>query len=118
MTTETAAFVSIFTGNITLILLVVALGIFGWLTARAKDIKGFQFQIFLFIVIWIVGEIADLMQEQMSGWIPLFSHYHEIGMYIHVLAMALLSAMLWTRFYLSRRSGKMIEDDSLHDGEE
>ena len=31
-------------GNLTLVLLVTALGIFVWLTARSRNIKSFQFQ--------------------------------------------------------------------------
>jgi hypothetical protein len=94
-------------GNPTLILLVVALGIFVWLTARSRNIKSFQFQISMFILIWITGEIVDLLGEE--GVVELFST-SEIGMYVHVLAMAMFSAMLWIRFYLSEKSGKKIAD--------
>jgi hypothetical protein len=93
--------------SLTLVLLIIALGIFAWLTARSRDIKSFQFQISLFIVIWIVGEIVDLLHEE--GVILLFSS-QETGQYIHVLAMGMFSAMIWTRFYLSRKSGKKMAD--------
>ena len=104
--TEEILFSSSF-GNLTLILLVVALGIFVWLTARSRNIKSFQFQISMFILIWITGEIVDLLGEE--GVVELFST-SEIGMYVHVLAMAVFSAMLWIRFYLSEKSGKKIAD--------
>jgi bacteriorhodopsin len=104
--TEEIVFSSSF-GNPTLILLVVALGIFVWLTARSRNIKSFQFQISMFILIWITGEIVDLLGEE--GVVELFST-SEIGMYVHVLAMAMFSAMLWIRFYLSDKSGKKIAD--------
>jgi bacteriorhodopsin len=94
-------------GNLTLVLLVIALGIFVWLTARSRNIKSFQFQISMFILIWITGEIVDLLGEE--GVVELFS-ISEIGIYIHVLAMAMFSAMLWVRFYLSEKSGKKIAD--------
>jgi uncharacterized membrane protein SirB2 len=94
-------------GNLTLVLLVIALGIFVWLTARSRNIKSFQFQISMFILIWITGEIVDLLGEE--GVIELFST-SEIGMYVHVLAMAMFSGMLWVRFYLSEKSGKRIAD--------
>lgn len=93
--------------SLTLFLLVVALGIFVWLTARSRNIKSFQFQISMFILIWITGEIVDLLGEE--GVVELFST-SEIGMYVHVLAMAMFSAMLWIRFYLSEKSGKKIAD--------
>jgi bacteriorhodopsin len=104
--TEDVLFSSYF-GNLTLVLLVIALGIFVWLTARSRNIKTFQFQISIFIIIWIIGEIVDLLGEE--GVVELFST-SEIGIYIHVLAMALFSAMLWIRFYLSEKSGKRIAD--------
>jgi uncharacterized membrane protein len=94
-------------GNLTLVLLVIALGIFVWLTARLRNIKSFQFQISIFILIWMIGEIVDLLGEE--GVVELFST-SEIGAYVHVLAMAMFSAMLWMRFYLSEKSGKRIAD--------
>ncbi len=111
MTAEPAAL--LYNGGLTLILLVVALGIFLWLTIKSKNIKSFQFQISLFIVIWIVGEAADLLQGRQVGIrFPLYSQ--EIGQYIHVLAMGLFSAMLWIRFYRSMKTGKKIEGNSMH----
>ncbi len=104
--TEAVLFSSYF-GNLTLVLLVIALGIFVWLTARSRNIKTFQFQISIFIIIWIIGEIVDLLGEE--GVVELFST-SEIGIYIHVFAMAMFSAMLWIRFYLSEKSGKRIAD--------
>jgi len=104
---EDAPFSSSSFGDLTLILLVIALGIFVWLTARSRNIKSFQFQISMFILIWIIGEIVDLLGEE--GVVDLFST-SEIGIYVHVLAMAMFSAMLWIRFYLSEKSGKRISD--------
>jgi bacteriorhodopsin len=85
----------------------IALGIFAWLTTRSRNIKSFQFQISIFILIWMIGEIVDLLGEE--GVVELFST-SEIGAYVHVLAMAMFSAMLWIRFYLSGKSGKRIAD--------
>jgi bacteriorhodopsin len=85
----------------------IALGIFAWLTTRSRNIKSFQFQISIFILIWMTGEIVDLLGEE--GVVELFST-SEIGVYVHVLAMAMFSAMLWIRFYLSGKSGKRISD--------
>jgi hypothetical protein len=95
-------------GSLTLVLLVIALGIFIWLTASLrKNIKTFQFQLSVFILIWIIGEILDLLGEE--GVVKNFST-SEISIYVHTLAMALFSAMLWIRFYLSEKSGKKIAD--------
>ena len=104
--TEDVLFSSPFT-NLTLVLLVTALGIFVWLTARSRNIKSFQFQISIFILIWITGEIVDLLGEE--GVVEVFST-SEIGIYVHVFAMAMFGAMLWIRFYLSEKRGKRIAD--------
>lgn len=88
-------------------MLLIALGIFAWLTTRSRNIKSFQFQISIFILIWMTGEIVDLLGAE--GVVELFST-SEIGVYVHVLAMAMFSAMLWIRFYLSGKSGKRIAD--------
>ena len=105
--TEEAVLISSSSGSPTLVLLVIALGIFAWLTARSRNVKSFQFQISLFILIWITGEIVDLLGE--DGVVELFS-ITELGIYIHVVAMAMFSAMLWIRFYLSEKKGKRIAD--------
>jgi uncharacterized membrane protein SirB2 len=105
--TEEAILISSSSGSPTLVLLVIALGIFVWLTARSRNVKSFQFQISLFILIWITGEIVDLLGE--DGVVELFS-ITELGIYIHVVAMAMFSAMLWIRFYLSEKKGKRIAD--------
>jgi bacteriorhodopsin len=77
-----------------------------WLTAKSRNIRSFQFQISLFIVIWIIGEIVDLLGDE--GVINFSSN--DLGMYIHVMAMGMFSAMIWTRFYLSKKSGKKMAD--------
>ncbi len=93
--------------NLTLLLLLVALSIFVWLTAKSRTIKSFQFQISVFIMIWITGEIIDLLGEE--GGVELVSN-SDIGGYVHVLAMAMFSAMLWIRFYSSERMGRKMAD--------
>jgi len=58
-------------------------------------------------VIWIVAEMVDLLGE--TEVIHLVSS-PEIGRYIHVLAMAMFSSMIWIRFYLAKKSGKKLAD--------
>jgi hypothetical protein len=94
--------------NITVILLLVALGIFVWLVARSRSIRSFQFQMSIFLVVWILGEIAGSLQD--SGIIVFIALQADIGLEIHVVSMVFFSIMLWLRFYYSERSGKkMIE---------
>ena len=95
--------------SITTMLLLIALGMFVWLAVRSKNIKTFQFQISIFITIWISGEIAGILQD--SGIIVLSPVQGDIGLEIHVVSMVFFSMMLWLRYYYSERSGKkMIED--------
>jgi hypothetical protein len=49
--------------SITTLLLLVALGIFVWLAVRSRNIRSFQFQISIFIIIWILGEITGILQN-------------------------------------------------------
>jgi hypothetical protein len=96
--------------SVTIILLLVAFGIFVWLAARSRNIRSFRFQISIFIVIWVLGEIAGILQD--NGIIILSTLQREIGLEIHVVSMVFFSMMLWIRFYYSERSGKkmLIED--------
>lgn len=95
--------------NVTVILLLGALSIFVWLAARSRDIRSFQFQISIFIVIWVLGQVIGILQD--SGIIELSPLLDDIALEIHVVSLVFLSIMLWVRFYYSERSGKrMIED--------
>jgi hypothetical protein len=99
----------LFMNNITIILLLIALGIFVWQAARSKNIRSFQFQISIFLVVWILGEIVGTLQG--SGIVIFPSLQGDFGLEIHVVSMFFFSIMLWLRFYYSQRSGKkMIED--------
>ena len=94
--------------NITLILLLVELGIFVWLAARSKKIRSFQFQMSIFLIVWILGEITGSLQD--SGVVIFPVLQGDIGLEIHTVSMVFFSIMLWFRFYYSERSGKkMIE---------
>lgn len=94
--------------NITVILLLVALGIFVWLAAKSKSVRSFQFQMSIFLVVWILGEIAGSLQD--TGIIVFTALQGDIGLEIHTVSMVFFSIMLWLRFYYSEKSGtKMIE---------
>jgi hypothetical protein len=97
---------------LTIILLFIALSIFIWLAVRARGITTFQFQISIFILIWILGEIIGVLQEyQMVLLSPFFNWLPDISLQIHLSSMIFLSVMLWIRFYhLERRQKKLIDD--------
>jgi hypothetical protein len=99
----------LFMNNITIILLLIALAIFVWQTAGSKSIRSFQFQISIFLVVWILGEIVGNLED--NGIIVFPALQGNIGLEIHVVSMVLFGLMLWLRFYYAERSGKnMIED--------
>jgi hypothetical protein len=100
--------------NYTIILLLVALGIFVWLAIRSKNIRTFQFQMSVFLVVWILGEIGDSLQVNGIVIFPVLQG--NVGLEIHALSMILFSIMLWLRFYYSERSGKMIVEEELGAG--
>jgi hypothetical protein len=88
----------------TIVLLLAALSIFVWLAARSKNIRSFQFQISIFIIIWVLGGIAYILQD--SGTIVVSPLQGDIGLEINVVSVAFLSIMIWLRFYYSQRSRK------------
>jgi hypothetical protein len=88
--------------SFTIILLLAALSIFVWLAARSKKIRSFQFQISIFIIIWVLGQVAGALQDK--GIIVLSPLQGDIGLEIHVVSLAFFSIMIWLRFYYSHRS--------------
>jgi hypothetical protein len=97
---------------LTIILLFIALSIFIWFAVRSRGITTFQFQISIFIVIWILGEIIGILQEyQMVILSPFFNWLPDISLQIHLSSMIFLSVMLWIRFYHSERRQKKLIDD-------
>lgn len=95
-------------GDITLVLLLIAVGIFGSLAVQSKSVKSFQFQIAIILIIWIGGEIVDISGEM--GLIKL-SSFEALPAVIHMIAMIMISVTFWLRFYYAKRSGKRLAED-------
>jgi hypothetical protein len=91
----------------TLITLFMSLAIFGWLAVRYRSIKSFEFQILIFIIVYIVGEIIEDYNNKIS---PFFSAFPSIGSQIHIASAVFLAIMLWLRLYSVRQSGRKIVD--------
>ena len=95
--------------NVLVGLLVTALGIFAWLAAISRNVKTFQFQLSVFIIIWIAGELVDLLQgNQMMVGMGMDS----LGSAVHLGAMIFFSAMIWLRFVTARARGRKIVEDA------
>jgi len=95
--------------SITIILLLGALGIFVWLAVRSKNIRSFQFQLSIFIIIWILGDMVSILHD--SGIVVFSALQRDVGSGIHVVSMVFLSLILWLRYYYSERSGKKMTED-------
>jgi len=90
-------------GGITLIILFMSLAIFGWLTVRNRNIRSFEFQITVFIIVYIIGGIIEDYK------IPSLSSIPYLGSQIHIVSAVLLAIIVWLRLYSVRKSGKMID---------
>jgi hypothetical protein len=94
-------------GDITSILTLVPLIIFVWLAIKSKNFKSFQFQISIFIAIYIIGQIIENNTNRISAFSIMPD---DIGSQIHVIATIFFTIMIWFRFYYAEVSGKkMIE---------
>jgi hypothetical protein len=94
--------------DITLIMSLVPFIIFVWLAVRSKSIKAFQFQISIFIAVYILGGIIE------SNRIAIFSVLPpDIGSQIHVGSAIFFTIMIWFRFYHAEKSGKNMVESSI-----
>ena len=99
--------VSVFT-NITFLLLLAALAVFGILTLQHRKIKSFQFQIFVVLLVLIVSEMIDVMFDFDYLENPLLEN---LGSLTHVISMAGIALVFWVRFYHSVRTRKKFADE-------
>jgi hypothetical protein len=94
--------------DITLIMSLVPFIIFVWLAVRSKSIKAFQFQISIFIAVYILGGIIE------SNRIAIFSTLPpDIGSQIHIGSAIFFTIMIWFRFYYAEKSGKKMIESSI-----
>ena len=71
---------------LTIIILLMTLAIFGLITTRYRNIRRFEFQIFIFILLYIIGEIFEVYKFPiLSTSLP------YIGPQLHITGSAILS---------------------------
>ncbi|MFL6430905.1 MAG: hypothetical protein ACJ71X_05545 [Nitrososphaeraceae archaeon] len=92
---------------VTLILSIMPLAIFIWLAVRSKNIRAFQFQISIFIAIYILGEIIENTRIAAFSSLP-----QDTGSQIHVGSAIFFTIMVWFRFYYAEGSGKRMIESS------
>ncbi len=90
---------------ITSILFLVSLAFFVLLSIKSKSIRTFQFQISLFIGLYVLGEIIEIKELAAFLSIP-----ESLGSQIHVGATIFLTFMIWIRFYYSEKAIKKLVD--------
>lgn len=94
-----------YASGLTLVILFTSLAIFGWLAVRYRNIRSFEFQISVFIIVYIVGEILeDYKIPSLSTSLP------YIGSQIHIVSAVFLAIILWLRLYSVRKSGRKMID--------
>jgi hypothetical protein len=94
--------------DITLIMSLVPFIIFVWLAIRSKSIKNFQFQIFVFIAVYILGGIIENSRIAIFSVLP-----PDIGSQIHVGSAMFFTIMIWFRFYYAEKRGKKMIESSI-----
>jgi hypothetical protein len=97
--------------DITLILSLIPLVIFVWLAVRSKSIKAFQFQISIFIALYILGEIIENSRIAIFSALP-----PDIGPQIHVGSAIFFTIMIWFRFYYAEKRGKKMIESGIDNG--
>jgi hypothetical protein len=97
---------------VTLILSLIPLAIFVWLAVRSKNIRAFQFQISVFIAVYIIGEIIENTKIAAFSILP-----PDIGSQIHVGSAIFFSIMVWFRFFYAEKSGKKMVENNVNNSE-
>jgi len=90
---------------ITSILFLVSLAFFVLLAIKSKSIRTFQFQISLFIGLYVLGEIIEIKELATFLSIP-----ESLGSQIHVGAIIFLTSIIWIRLYYTEKSIKNLVD--------
>ena len=96
---------------VTLILSLIPLIIFIWLAVKSKNIRAFQFQISIFIAVYILGEIIENNRITVFSALP-----PDIGSQIHVVSAIFFTIMIWFRFYYAEKSGKRMIESVTNNG--
>ncbi len=96
--------------DITFYLSLISLIIFVLLAIRSKSIKTFQFQISIFIAVYIFGELIENNRITLFSTLP-----PNLGSQIHISAAIFFTIMMWFRFYYAEKRGKKIIENDIAD---
>lgn len=100
----------LFMNSLTIILLFASLGLFVWIVAtQSKKIRSFQFQLSIFIMIWVAGDLLSVLNNDGIVLLPFLQY---IGQVVHVISLLFFSVMLWLRYYYSERNNMRIVEST------
>ena len=98
-------------GNITSLIILIPLIIFTWLTIKSRNIKSFQFQLMIFILMYFIGQVIENNGDSVFfSMLP-----QDFGSQIHVIAVAFFTIMILFRFYYANPRKKKIIDNHRDD---
>lgn len=92
-----------------MLILFVALSVFGALTLKYREIKSFQFQISLVLIVLICSEVIDVLFD--FNYIVNHSLEH-FGSWLHVAAMAGITLVFWGRFIHAQKTRTKFVDNT------
>ena len=78
------------------------------LQSDPRVLKPFQFQISIFIAVYILGEIIENNRIAIFSTLP-----PDIGSQIHVGSAIFFTIMIWFRFYYAEKSRKNMVESSI-----
>ena len=87
--------------DITFILSLIPLISIVWLAVNPKSIKSFQFQISIFIAVYLLGVIIENNKIAIFSTLP-----PNLGSQIHVGSAIFFTVMMWFRFYYAEKEEK------------
>ena len=78
----------------------MSLAIFGWLTVRYRNIRSYEFQITVFIIVYIIGELLEDYK------IPSLSTLSYIGSQIHIVSAGTISYNIMVKIVFHEKKWK------------
>src|SRR5690242_14637522 len=86
-----------YTEAFSLILVISSFVLITYLAFRAKSIRSFQFEMFLFVLVLAVSEIPRILET--LGALTEGPYYDQVGLEIHSVSMVILTAFIALRVY-------------------
>jgi hypothetical protein len=87
---------------VSLILILISFLVITYLAARVRNVRSFQFEMFLFTLVLVVAEVPRTLYA--IGVVDLDS-FSTIGLFIHSVSMVILTAFVAYRTYGFFRGG-------------